>query len=167
MLLTWLFLLLMYMANVRCTSVKKFVMLLTRFCVCRLTLWDDELFLCVSWIMHMCVKRPHLNDGRFCVCRLTYMCDKLISIFVVTLEYVYYDSFINMCAMTYSDVCWLTDMCATTDFHLRHDSWICVLWLIHKYVCHYSFWLVSTHWYGVAMVSRLLKITGLFCKRAL
>jgi len=62
---------------------------------------------------------------------------------------------------------------------VRHDSFIRVMWLIH--VCDtnsagvWSDLFICTKWlmyvrnmtYGVATISRLLKIIGLFCKRAL
>jgi len=48
-------------------------------------------------------------------------------------------------------------MCDTTHSYVRHDSFICVTWLLHT--CDIT-------WYGVALVSRIDKMIGLFCKRA-
>ena len=78
----------------------------------------------------------------------------------------------------------------TRSFHLDPES-VCILIYIHVHICmgcvahmieschthgHVSFWTrsysiltlrVRVYWYGGATISRLLKIIGLFCKRAL
>jgi len=46
-----------------------------------------------------------------------------------------------------------------------HDTFICETWLV--YDCQLIYMGGVGLWYGVAMISRLLRITGLFCKKAL
>jgi len=80
--------------------------------------------------------------------------------------YVWHDSLIC--------VTWLIHMCHMTHTYVWHDSFICVTWLIHicdmthSLVLYDSFIRVShvAFTYGVAMISRLLKIIGVFCKKA-
>jgi len=100
-------------------------------------------FICVTWLIHMC----DLTDS-----------------------YVWHDSFMR--------VTWLIHMCDTTHSYVWHASWripIRETRLIHMcdmphdvflYVRHDSFVCVRS-WrraYGVAPISRLLKIIGLFCR---
>jgi len=71
------------------------------------------------------------------------------------------------------DVAWFVHMCKMTQSYAWQDSRICVMWRIH--ICLVTqttpAWLAvpkSSHFhYGVATISRLLKITGLLCKKAL
>jgi len=90
-------------------------------------------------------------------------------------SYVWHDSFIF--------VTWLIHMCGMTHSYVWHDSFICVTWLIHTGDMTHSYvWHDSSHshtqehvlknifsrtcTYAVATIGRLLKILGLFCKRA-
>jgi len=86
--------------------------------------------------------------------------------------------------MTHSYVTWLTHTCDMTHSYTWHDAFIHVTWLIqtctmtHLYMWHdlsiYVTWLVVSQkkidtphdqmWYGMAIMSTLLKIIGLFCK---
>jgi len=72
---------------------------------------------------------------------MTHSCAKRFIYNVQWLIRMRHDSF--MCDMTHSNVMWL--------FYMRYDSFICN----------------TTYSCGVATISRLLKIIGLFCKRAL
>jgi len=101
----------------------------------------------------------------------------------------------HLCHDSFICVTWLIHTCGVTQSCVGYDSVMCGAWLIHVWVvthslaCHDSFmrwppvtWLLRvysmthscvygmTHScvrYGVASISRLLKIIGLFCKRAL
>ena len=115
------------------------------------------------------------------------MCD-------MTHSYVWHDSFIcvtwlnHVCHMTHSYVwrgsfacvTWLNHICDMTHSYVHHDPLICATWLIHMcHMTHAHVWLMSRHsrrngmpptqWHtcGVATTSRLLEITGPFCKTAL
>jgi len=96
---------------------------------------------------------------------------------------------IHMCAMNdpyiWEMTCWYTHSYVKYDWSImvvssadRQTSLVCVcvcvcvcvwhVWMryvTHSYVRHDSFTCVT--WYGVATISRLLKLTCLFCKRAL
>jgi len=51
-------------------------------------------------------------------------------------------------------------------YHMKNTSQKQFLWSVH--IIHLvAGWNVAETWYGVAMISRLFKIIGLFCKRAL
>jgi len=71
----------------------------------------------------------------------------LFHIWDMTGLYIWHDSFIYVTWLIY--IAWL------------RDSFICVTWYIHV------FYVTPSQAYGVASTSRLLKIIGLFCKRAL
>ena len=69
-------------------------------------------------------------------------------------------------------VVWLIHMCDMAHSYVRHDSFICVTWLIDNVnqctLAQLNFMrdVTHLHWYGVATVSRINKITGLFCRIA-
>jgi len=108
--------------------------------------WHDS-FICVTWLIHMC-DMTHSYGWH----RLIHMCN-------MTDLSVRHDSLIR--------VTWLVYMCNLTDLCVWHDSFICNF----SYMRHGSIiWrsrLIHTCDYGVATISRLLQIIGLFCKRAL
>ena len=56
-----------------------------------------------------------------------------------------------------------------TNFNMSRDSFVCLAWLMNVWhdTRQRQVILRRTLWYGVASVSRIDKITGLFCKRAL
>jgi len=92
---------------------------------------------------------------RSCMWRDSFMCVTWqIDVCDVTRSCVWHDSF--MC------VTWLVHVCDVTRSCGWRDSFMCVTWLIrsNRTIDH-------TDYYRVATISRLLKIIGLFCKRAL
>ena len=101
-------------------------------------------FTCVTWLIHVCVAtRSHAM--------------RLLFIWDVPPWYVWHDSFMRVAWLCYK--CDVTDSCAcdTNDAEVSSDLFMCTKW--HMYVRDMT--------YGVATISRLLKIIGLFCKRAL
>jgi len=94
-------------------------------------------------------------------------------------------SHIWLCHVKYDWVISHTWMCHVTHMNESCCTYECVIshiWMSHvthmNDSCHTNEWVMShiwlshviSHisvWYGVATISRLLKITGLFCKRAL
>jgi len=65
-------------------------------------------------------------------------------------------------------VTWLIHMCDMAHWCVWHDSFMYMIWLIHK--CDMTHWYVydtSSGRYGVATISKIFRIIGLFCKRAL
>jgi len=114
------------------------------------------------WLMHV------LHDA--------FMCDMTCSC-VTWLIHVWHDLF--MCDMSHSCVTWLIWI----RHHLCDMTYSCVTWLIgmsHQ-LCDMTYscvtelisepatvhWICNVRHYVVATISRLLKIIGLFCKRAL
>jgi len=89
----------------------------------------------------------------------------LIHVSFMTHSWLIHDSF-----MTHS---WLIHDSFMTLSWLIHESFMTHSWLIHdsfmthSCVIHVSFICHSCVWYGVALVSRIDKMIGLFCKRAL
>ena len=76
--------------------------------------------------------------------------------------------FQRICVLAYTKACQQACMCTymhVCDMHSRVHAHMqtCIDPYVHEHECTY------THecMYGVAMISRLPKITGLFCKRAL
>jgi len=141
--------------------------------------WHD-LIICVAWLICMCdmTNIHQWHDSYFCFWPTQHR------------KPIFWDDaqvtwLIYICAMTHSDVwhdtftcmIWLIHTCEMTHTHMWHDSYTHVTWLIHtihahSYVRHDSFtrvkWLMLLFFAcGVAMISRLLQIIGLFCKRAL
>ena len=135
--------------------------------------WHDS-FICVTWLIHMCDMNHSRvwHDSFICVIWLAHMRG-------MTHLYVRHGAF----------------MCATkTHAYVRHDSFMCVTQLIHmcntthscvrqllKIKRERNLFFVRAPLqmkteekklriegaYGVAASSRLLKVTGLFCKRDL
>jgi len=138
--------------------------------------WHDS-FICVTWLTHMC-DMPHsyaCHDSLICVAWLFHLC-------AMTHSYewhnpcIYVTWLIHTCAMILSHTC---DM---THSYVCHDSLICVAWLFH--VCamthlyewithsyiyaneHCDTWvIIANEHYGVATISPLLKIVGLFLQK--
>ena len=144
----------------------------------RIDIWHDS---CIrdmthsygTWLVHM------RRDSSICAC--LFMCDKTHS-YVTWLIHMWHDS--SICDMTHmwhdSLICDMTHPCVTWLIVMWHDSFIrdmahsYVTWLIH--VCSDSLICEMTrsyrhdhlcaliHTYGVATISRLLKIIRLFCR---
>ena len=118
--------------------------------LCHAYVWHDS-FICVTWLIHA-------ESTIFLLLRA--VCD-------MTHSYVWHDSCIC--------VTWLMHMCDMAHAYVWHDSFICATWLIHmcdmthSYVWHDSFIHSQgvSYCYGVTTIGRLLKIIGLFCKRAI
>ena len=121
-----------------------------------LYVWHDS-FIFMTWLNHTRVMLNHT-----CVAWLNHTCDPII------------------CVTWLNHTCDMTQPCPWHDSRITwHDSFTCVTWLIHTYEMTQSYsWhdvVLNTSWlitwqksgYGVALVSRLLKIIGLFCRRAL
>jgi len=127
--------------------------------LCKVTdshVWHDS-FIYVTWLIHICAMT---HSDYTTTTALIYLCK-------MTDSHVWHDSFI--CLTRLIQICdtWLIQ----TIRPLQH-SFIGVTWLIlcvwhdsFRQYDHYS--IHSFVWYGVATISRLLKIKGLFCKRAL
>jgi len=150
----------------------------TYFCVCDMDHFGVWHFcVCVTWLSvrhdYSCVWRDSfMCDVIVCATWIISACDMTHFCVGVPLACVWHDSF--MC------VTWLIHVCDMTHSCVWRDSFMCVTGLI---LCWYNWfqcvaWLVrvrvfamnntcETTWYGVATISRLLKIIGLFCKRAL
>ena len=79
-------------------------------------------------------------------------------------QYIHTHMHHRMCDMTHSYVTCLIHIWDMTHQSVGHDTFMRVTWLMHTPL-HASSQYGAV--YGVALVSRLLKITGLFCKRAL
>jgi len=124
-------------------------------------------FMCVTWLIHMCdgscflveEHRDELSrEAAFVRRRSSQACD-------MTHSYVWHDSFVC--------VAWLFHTCDVTHWYMCRDSLICVPWLIHMCdVIHMCFEghrdelsrEAASLRYGVATVSRIDKIVGLFCR---
>jgi len=149
--------------------------------------WHDS-FTCVTWLIYM-RHLTHLHvwhDSFTYVTRLIHMCD-------MTHSHMWHDSFtcltwqIHMCDLTHRrplKVSWptlarwswlktmsrLREMRDLTRSYVWHDSFVCVTWLVGMcdltrwYVWHTLLVCVTRHTYGVATISRLLKVIGLFCR---
>jgi len=119
----------------------------------------DMIHSCVTWLIHTCDMTHSCVTWLIHVWHDSFMCD-------MSHSHVWHDSF--MCDMTHSCVTWL--------IQVWHDSFMCdmthscVTWLTQvrypSFICDMPpSWVMSP--YGVATMSGLLIITGLFCKRAL
>ena len=109
--------------------------------------------------------------------------------FVCVSWHRFYKSFIFVTWRIHMCTAWLIHICDMTHLYVRHDTlvvmcdmthlylwnylFICVTWLIHMcdmrldlFICVTNLTSACTE-YRVATISRLLKITGLFCRRAL
>jgi len=127
-------------------------------------------FICVTWRIHMCdMTFSHMRHDSFLHATywiFVYMfCASHICVCDMTLSQEWHDSFpcttplIHMRAMTRCYICvtWPTHISDTNHSYLHHDFFLCAT------TKHTS----QVFTYGVASISRLLKIIGLFCKRAL
>jgi len=116
-----------------------------------------------TWVTHMCAMSHSLVSVYMWVTYVTHM--RLKPTWVT-----------RMCAMSHSHVChgsptcvpWVVDMC-TCKWLIISRSHV-YMWVTyhthandmsHAHVCHKS---LLTHSYGVATVSRIDKIIGLFCR---
>ena len=110
--------------------------------------WHDS-FMCVTWLIYVC-DMTHL-----CVWHDSFMCATHDSFIRVTWS-------IHVCDMTHAYVHDMTHSRA----HVTHHSCIYVQ-RVFIYIFFFCRAQVSPSLYGVATISRLLKIIDLFCKRAL
>ena len=151
--------------------------------------WHDT-FICVTWLIHICdMTHSYVwHDSFICVTWHIHMCD-------MTHSYVWHDAFIcvtwliHMCGVAHS-YAWqaVIDKALVKDKDKRVQTAEQFLALLATVPLHFtptapiglSMWhdsFISVNWhdpsicvtsaYGVATISRLLKIIGLFCKRAL
>ena len=148
--------------------------------------------LCMTWLIHTCeTSRIHMcdmNDSFICVTwpmdadyllQLGHMHDAAHP-YVWRVSFICVTWLIHMCDMTWLiHMCtWLIHMCDMTHSHLWHDSFTCVKRLNHmcdmtlSYVwrdsstratwCFHMCDVTHPYVYGVATMSRLLKMIGLF-----
>jgi len=153
-------------------------------------IWDmtylfvgHDLLVCAIWLLRMCGSRKttsFLRNVTWLIC----MWDSThFYVWGMTQLYVGHDSFVHGT--------WLICMCdsrKTTPvlhsvtwlmfIHAWHDLFVCGTWMIHicdmtPFTCAtwLSYMWITIHWYGwqyekygVAMISRLLPITDLFCR---
>ena len=113
----------------------------------------EYVFMCVAWRIH--TWRIHMWDTSL---MNTYSC-------------VWHDAFIRDVFICETRVSWIrVHVCGMTHSYVTLDSCCSVLQCVAvccsvlQCVAVYHVWVVS---YGVATISRLLQIIGLFCKRAL
>jgi len=127
-------------------------------------------FICATWLIHMC-DRTHCFVG---ATWLNHMCDMTKSSVRHTHSYVRQDSFVGAAWLTHL-ICarLLVHLCNMTHSYVWHDSFVRATWLIHtcdvtpSYVRQDSFVGAARfciNMYGVATISRLRKIIGLFCR---
>jgi len=112
--------------------------------------WYDA-FICVTWLIQMCdmVRSYVCHNSFICMPRLVHTCDMSRS---ETIRWHVHGS-----RQTFICVTWLTHVC-----NMTHS---CVTWLDSRYVRQDSFiCLLRSCSYGVATISRFLKIIGLFCR---
>ena len=106
--------------------------------------WHDS-FTCVPWLLHMCDMTPAYSLPASFMWRDSFIyVTWLIHTRDMTHSCVWHDSFIF--------VTWLIYMCDMTHSYVWHDSFICVTWLMAA---------------KIRVCSRIDKIIGLFCHRAL
>ena len=138
-----------------------------------LYVWHDS-FVCVTWLIGICdmTQLYAWHVSFVCVTWPVHMRDMTRSYVDVTLSYVWRASLIcvtwpfHVCDMNYSSVTWHVKYIYTCIYiytriyiyYAWHDSVISVTQLL--YTCQWRH-------YGVTTISRLLKIVGLLCKRAL
>jgi len=127
-------------------------------------MWHDS-FIYVTWLIHICdMTYSYMWHASFIyVTWLIHICD-------MTHLYMWHDSFIY--------VTWLIHTYDMTHSYMWHDSFIYVTWLSYGWSIHMCAMILDgilIHMcamklsleYGVATICRLLKIIGLFCKKAL
>jgi len=141
------------LCHVRCVYMCHMIHLCMRsmphMCTC------DMNHLCICGMIHLCTcYMTHL-----CTCDMTHLCMCDMSRFncvtwgvVCVLQLVYTSTRDMPHPYVWHDWC----------VYVWQDSFICVTWLVHILVMSNVY-----IWYGVALVSRIDKMTSLFCKRAL
>jgi len=120
-------------------------------------MWHDS-FICVIWLINMCDIWPiHI-----CVTWLIHIC---------SLNYWWHDWFTSGMPLEGGHVQFSSHFKKENFFVLKNEKTNLKILVENKNVNTYVAWLLwhALIWgaYGVATTSRLLKITGLFCKRAL
>jgi len=140
---------------------------------CTLTcLWvlEVNVHFIMGHMVHMCeTAHTHVRESRKCT--LTYMWVLEVNVHLIHMHGVY-GTYVWDCTHTYM---WVLEVNVHT--HICESwKWMCtqecVVLLSRTWLCHISYvWMrcvthmsKSWHTYGVAMISRLLKHTGLFCR---
>jgi len=135
--------------------------------------WHDSFIRCrtylyMTWLIHVC------GMAHSYVWRVSFMCG-------TWLIHMWPDSFIS--GRTYLYMTWLTHVCDMNSSYVWHEKFsqkcvtanlqmCCRCCRVLQVCCRIhqrTAWLIFTemcHGYGVAPISRLLKMIGLFCKRA-
>ena len=105
------------------------------------------------------------HDSFICVTRLIHMCDMTHSY----VWHMWHDSFNSVTSLMQSSW-WLIHMFDTSHSYVWHDSFICVTWLIQQCDITHAEQLVHRNearsCYGVATISRLLKIMVSFAEHS-
>jgi len=128
------------------------------FCKSHMQLFHNSARLHICDMMHSYVwvwiiSHSFIYDAFICVTWLIHMC-------YMTHSYVWHDAFTMLWCVSQSFTCvtWHIHVCDMTPSHVWHDIFIRATWLIHA--CG----MIHSLCYGVATISRLLKIIGLFCR---
>jgi len=94
----------------------------------------QDVFMCVSWLIHMCTVTHSIADAIFCaenLCVVSMCVSWLIHMYAMTYSGVWRDSFIRV---PWLIVLWkpsAMQKILVTHPYMCHDSFICVPWPIH------------------------------------